>query len=85
LDVTADLLGFLAGICTTMAFVPQAIKAWRTRSAKDLSLWMYVVFLSGVVLWFAYGVMIGAWPVILANAITFGLALSILIVKLRHG
>jgi MtN3 and saliva related transmembrane protein len=80
-----DLIGTLAGVLTTAAFVPQAVRVWRTRSARDISLWMYLVFLLGVVLWLIYGVLIGSVPVILANVATFALALFILIVKIRHG
>jgi MtN3 and saliva related transmembrane protein len=80
-----DLIGSLAGTLTTAAFVPQALRVWRTRSARDISLWMYLVFVTGVALWLIYGVLIGSVPVILANVVTFALALFILIVKIRHG
>jgi MtN3 and saliva related transmembrane protein len=80
-----DMIGTLAGTLTTAAFVPQAVKVWRTRSARDISFWMYLVFLTGVALWLLYGVLIESWPVILANVATFILALFILVIKLRHG
>jgi MtN3 and saliva related transmembrane protein len=80
-----DLIGSLAGVLTTAAFVPQAVRVWRTRSARDISLWMYLVFLAGVALWLIYGLLIGSVPVIAANVVTFALALFILIVKIRHG
>jgi MtN3 and saliva related transmembrane protein len=80
-----DLIGSLAGVLTTAAFVPQAVRVWRTRSARDISLWMYLVFLAGVALWLIYGVLIGSAPVIVANVVTFVLAFFILIVKIRHG
>lgn len=78
-----EAVGTLAGILTTVAFLPQVIKTWRTRSARDLSLSMFAVFCSGVFLWLVYGLMIGAWPLIGANAVTLVLAGSILVFKLR--
>jgi len=80
---SVDLLGFVAGTLTTVAFAPQVAKTWRTRSAGDLSGSMFVVFGSGVFLWLIYGVMIGSIPVILANAVTFALAAAIAILKYR--
>lgn len=80
-----DWLGFLAGVFTTAAFVPQALQVWRTRSTKDVSLGMYVVFVIGVVLWLLYGLRLGSLPVIAANAVTLLLAAFVLLMKLRHG
>lgn len=80
-----DLTGYLAASLTTAAFIPQAWLTWKTRSAKGISLGMYSVFVTGVFLWLVYGLFIGAWPVILANAITFLLASFILGMKLRFG
>lgn len=78
-----EILGFVAGACTTAAFLPQVIHVWRTRSAADISLGMYCVFLLGVVLWLAYGVIVSAVSMILANGITLFLAGSVLFMKLR--
>lgn len=80
-----DLIGALAAIFTTIAFVPQAWLTWKTRSAQGISLGMYSIFTTGVALWLAYGTIIDAWPVIIANAITLALALFILSMKLRFG
>jgi len=80
-----DWIGFIAGLLTTIAFLPQAVLTWKTRSAQSVSLCMYVIFTSGVVLWLTYGILIGAWPVIIANSITLVLALFILAMKLRFG
>lgn len=80
-----DLIGYLAAGLTTIAFVPQAWLTWRTRRAEGVSLGMYLIFTSGVALWLAYGLMLGAWPIVAANAITLGLALFILGMKLRYG
>jgi MtN3 and saliva related transmembrane protein len=76
------LIGLAAGFCTTAAFLPQAIKTWKTKSAKDLSLGMYSIFCTGVVLWLTYGIMIGDIPIIVTNAVTMLLAFSILYFKL---
>ena len=80
-----DLIGYLAASLTTIAFVPQAWLTWRTRRAEGVSLGMYLIFTSGVALWLAYGLMLGAWPIVAANTITLGLALFILAMKLRYG
>jgi MtN3 and saliva related transmembrane protein len=75
-------IGLLAGFCTTIAFLPQAIKTWKTKSAKDLSLGMYSIFLTGVLLWLTYGFLISDLPIILTNLATMLLAVSILYFKL---
>ncbi len=78
-------LGLAAAFCTTTAFAPQALKAWRSRSTADISLSMFLLMVAGIVLWLAYGVLIGDIPLIAANAVTLCLAGSILALKLRHG
>lgn len=79
-----EILGLAAGFLTTLSFVPQALKIHRTRSARDVSLGMFVAFTAGVVLWLAYGLMKRELPIILWNAITLVLALWILAMKLRY-
>lgn len=79
----AKILGLVAGFLTTIAFVPQVVKTWRTKSARDLSLLMFSLFCAGVFLWMIYGFMINELPVILWNIITLMLALIILFFKLR--
>jgi MtN3 and saliva related transmembrane protein len=79
----ADALGLFAGALTTLAFVPQVIRVWRTRSARDLSLASFAIFTAGVALWLVYGLLIGALPVIVANAVTLVLAGAILAMKVR--
>jgi MtN3 and saliva related transmembrane protein len=64
-----DMVGALAAILTTAAFIPQAIKTIRTRDTSGLSLSMYVLLLAGVTLWMVYGIILGSWPLILSNAI----------------
>jgi MtN3 and saliva related transmembrane protein len=70
---------------TTLAFVPQVLQIWKTRSAKDVSLPMYITFMVGIICWFTYGLMLNAWPIIVANIITFALALAVILMKLRWG
>jgi MtN3 and saliva related transmembrane protein len=81
----SDLIGMIAGTLTTIAFVPQVWRVWKTRSTKDISLGMYLVFTAGVVFWLAYGLMLGAWPIIVANLVTLALTGTVLGLKLRHG
>jgi len=83
--MNADLIGTLASTLTTIAFVPQVWRAWRTRSARDLSLPMYMIFTSGVALWFVYGLLLGAMPIIVGNAVTLLLAGAVLAMKLKFG
>ena len=79
---TQDWLGYTAAILTTSSFVPQALLTVRTRQVAGISLGMYTVFTIGVTLWLVYGVAIGEWPIIIANAITVALAATILWTKL---
>lgn len=78
------LLGLVAGALTTVSFLPQLAKAWRTRSTKDISLTMYVVITTGVLLWLIYGMFIESYPVILANAVTLIIAALIRALKIKH-
>lgn len=79
-----DTIGFVAAILTTTAFVPQFIKVWKTRSAKDISMRMYLMLSSGVFLWLIYGIRLHSLPIILANGVTLSLTLAILGLKIRH-
>lgn len=79
------ILGLLAGTMTTIAFLPQLIHTWKTRSAKDVSLGMFLIFTTGVLLWVIYGLMIQSLPIIAANTVTLVLAGAILVLKFRFG
>ena len=79
-----DLIGSLAAVLTTASFIPQAWHTFRTRDVSGISLGMYSLFTVGVALWLVYGVLIMAWPIIIANLITTSLALAILVMKLRY-
>ena len=80
-----EIIGFAAAISTTIAFLPQAIKTWKTRRTKDLSIGLFSLLTIGVLLWLVYGILINSGPVIIANVFTFILASTILIFKLRYG
>ncbi|MBM4120743.1 MAG: hypothetical protein FJ248_07595 [Nitrospira sp.] len=81
----AMTLGFLAGTLTTVAFIPQLIKAWKSKSTGDLSWGMLVTFSTGVLLWLIYGIWIDSAPVILANAVTLLLQAGIVLLKIKRG
>ena len=85
MNYVTSIIGFIAAILTTVAFVPQIIKIRRARSAKEVSLGMYAVFTFGVVLWLAYGILIDSWPIILANCVTLLLAGAVLVMKVKFG
>jgi MtN3 and saliva related transmembrane protein len=76
-------LGILAGVLTTVSFLPQVVKTWKSRSAKDLSLGMFLIFSLGIALWLVYGILINDLPVILANMVTLVLSLTLLFFKFR--
>ena len=76
------IIGILAGMCTTISFVPQILKIIKTRHVRDLSLVMYVILTFGIFLWFIYGIFIKEWPIIITNIISFSLCLAVVIIKL---
>ena len=83
--MNSELIGTLAAIATTTSFIPQVWQVWRTKHTKDISLGMYAIFTLGVALWLVYGLLLGAWPIIIANSITVLLAGAVLLMKLRFG
>lgn len=80
-----EFIGFAAATLTTVSFVPQAWKTFRTRDVSGISLVMYSLFTTGVALWLVYGMVTDNPPVTFANAITLALALAVLVMKLRYG
>ena len=78
-----DLLGYAAALLTTASFLPQAWHTFTTRDVGGISLGMYSAFTAGIACWLAYGWLLGAWPIVIANTITLALAASILFMKLR--
>lgn len=80
----AELVGSIAGTLTTVAYLPQVVKVYRTRSAGDLSWPTFVCLVFGIVLWIAYGWMLDQWPIVIANVLTLGLALAIVAGKVIY-
>jgi MtN3 and saliva related transmembrane protein len=78
-----NAIGLVAAFCTTLSFVPQLIRVWRLRSAREISLIMFLVYSLGVLLWLLYGIFIHSLPVILANAVSLVLSLAMLALKIR--
>ena len=83
--MTPDAFGFIAAVLTTIAFLPQLIKTWRTKKADDVSIVMLLMFITGLLFWIIYAVEANALPVLIANIITFILNMTILILKLTYG
>jgi MtN3 and saliva related transmembrane protein len=80
----AETIGYVAATLTTASFVPQAWHTFKTRDVRGISLGMYSAFTAGVAGWLVYGLLMGAWPIVIANAITLALAATILGMKLRY-
>ncbi|MDX8399964.1 MAG: SemiSWEET transporter [Gallionellaceae bacterium] len=80
-----DLIGSAAATLTTASFIPQVWRILKTRHTHDISLGMYIAFSCGVALWLCFGILLGSWPIIIANAITLCLASAVLIMKIRFG
>lgn len=79
------ILGLLAGTLTTISFVPQVMKTWKFKETKDISLLMYIIFFTGILLWFSYGLLINNVPIIIANGASLVLVSIVLILKIRYG
>ena len=77
-------LGMVAAFLTTMSFLPQVIKATQSKHTKDISLMMYILFSAGLALWIVYGICLKSPPVILANTITLGLGLYMIVLKIKY-
>jgi MtN3 and saliva related transmembrane protein len=77
-----DTLGYCAAVLTTGSFIPQAALTLRTRDVRGISLAMYSAFTLGVALWLVYGIVLGEWPIVIANAVTLALAATILVTKI---
>jgi MtN3 and saliva related transmembrane protein len=79
-----DLLGLSAGSLTTISFVPQVIKTWRSKSADDISTGMFAIFSLGLIMWLIYGLYLQSLPIIISNIVTLLLTLIILVLKFRY-
>lgn len=76
-------IGYIAAMCTTVAFIPQAIKVFKTNQTKDISMGMFLLMNIGLIFWTVYGIMIFSYPIIIANLLTLILALYILFMKIK--
>lgn len=79
-----DILGYAAGAITSLTFLPQVIKTWKEKSAKDISLLMFVIAAVNEVMWVVYGVLLNNWVIILTNAIVLAMSLTMIFFKLRY-
>lgn len=82
--IGSELIGYMAATLTTVSFVPQALHSFRTKDVSGVSMSMYSIFTLGIALWLVYGLLISAWPIVIANVITLALAGMILVMKLRY-
>lgn len=82
--LNAEMVGFAAAFLTTASFVPQAWHTFRTKDVSGISLGMYSSFALGIALWLVYGLLLKAWPIVIANVITLALASLILMMKIRY-
>ncbi|MBS3121563.1 SemiSWEET transporter [Candidatus Woesearchaeota archaeon] len=80
-----SLIGFSAGLLTTISFLPQVIKTWKLKKTEDISFLMYLILAVGIFLWLVYGIFITDLPIIIANSISFVLTSIILVFKMRYG
>ena len=78
-----EIIGLIAAVCTTFAFVPQVMKVWKTKQTKDLSLRMYSIMFLGILLWLVYGIIIESLSIILANVVTATLVGTILVYVIK--
>lgn len=79
-----EIIGLIAAVLTTSAYVPQVYKTWKTKSAGNISLTMYVAMFSGILLWLVYGIHINSFAMIVANIVTAILTLIIIFFKLKY-
>lgn len=79
-----EMIGYIAGILTTISFIPQALLTIKTQNTKSISLMMYMIFSTGILLWLIYGIVINSMPIIAANIITLPLTLIILFIKIKN-
>ena len=81
---SAEVIGYCAATLTTASFVPQVVQALRTKDLHSISLAMYAAFCLGISLWLVYGLLMHAWPVVIANVLTLGLAGIVLVLKIKQ-
>ena len=81
--MTGEFIGYIAAVCTTIAYVPQAVKVYKTKKTNDISIHMFILILTGVLFWLVYGIIIASVPMIIANTLTFLLSLYIFVMKIK--
>ena len=79
-----DILGYAAGAITSLTFLPQVVKTWKEKSAKDVSLMMFIIAAINEVMWIVYGALLDNWVIILTNAIVLSMSLIMIFLKLRY-
>ncbi|MCK5814546.1 MAG: SemiSWEET transporter [Flavobacteriaceae bacterium] len=84
MEFNIEIIGLIAAFLTTSAFVPQAVKIWKTKEVKHVSLTMYFVMLAGIILWFCYGCLLGSISIIVANVVTGFIVISIIYLKIKY-
>ena len=82
--IMIEIVGYISATITTIAFLPQIIKTFKTKSAKDVSVGMFVLFTTGVFLWIIYGILTNTMPVLIANAVIFCLSLTQIVLKIKY-
>jgi len=80
-----DIMGYVAGLLVVISLLPQAIKSWKTKLTRDISLWRYIIYILGLVIWIIYAIIIKNGPVALMNSVGLALAIFILGLKIRYG
>ena len=83
-SLVVEIFGYAAAILTTLAFIPQVIKTFKSKKAEDISILTLIMFLTGVISWIVYGFYINSYPIIVANIVTFSLNFSIFIMKIQY-
>ena len=80
----ADILGYSAGVVTSLTFLPQVIKTWKEKSAGDISLLMFIIAATNEVMWVGYGILKSDWVIILTNAVVLVMSMTMIYLKLRY-
>lgn len=83
--INPEIIGFIAGIFVASSLIPQTIKSWKTKSTSDISIAWMLINLTGQTLWIIYGFMISSYSLVIMSGITLALAVSLLILKIKHG
>lgn len=80
----ADILGYAAGALTSFTFLPQVLKTWKEKSAKDVALNMFIIAFVNEIMWLVYGIMINNWIIIATNAVMLIMSGIMIVLKLKY-